>query len=202
MEKVEEKKQKQYTKGQWGRKKRKNTLKKGAKFSYDFIEPIATMTALGFTEKDIGLVFGVTGSAVARWKQRYPDLKTAVEKMRPVAASHLVAQMVRAAIGYDYEDEDINYRTVTNKDGTVVEVQTDRKVKKRHQPANPQLAMFLATNMLKGQFANRFEIEKKELKVNVALSGEEIRQFAGKLMELADEPKVVESKTIDESESL
>jgi len=199
---IAEKTKAEYDKSQYGSRNRKNKLKKGAKFDFKFVEPIATLTALGFTEKEIGVVFGVTGYAVKKWKQRYPDLKNAVAKMRSVAASHLVAQMVRAATGYDYEEEDIIYKTIVDeKTGKPTEIQTGRKIKKRVQPGNPQLAIFLTTNLLPEQFKNKFEIKKHEERVNVnlALTGEEIKRFAGKLIEIADEPKrkYIENEVVD-----
>jgi len=201
---IEKKTKSEYDKSQYGSKERKNKLKKGAKFDFKFIEPIAILTALGLTEKEIGIVFGVTGYAVKKWKQRYPDLKDAVAEMKSVAASHLVAQMVRSATGYDYEEEDISYKTIRNEEtDKLVEIQVGRKVKKRQQPGNPQLAMFLTTNLLPDQFKNRFELTKRESKVNInlALTGKEIREFSGRLLDVADEVdsdrKQVESKVIE-----
>lgn len=189
---IEETKKAQYSNKQWGSKKRKNTLRKGAKFDFSFVEPIARMTALGFTEKDLGFIFGVTGEAVHKWKSRYPELKEEITKLKPVAGAHFVAQMTRSAMGYEYEEETKRYvPKVDEESGEVGEVLQTRTVKTKHQPGNPQLAMFMATNLFPNLFKNRFEISKQETKIEfkAELSAEEIRSFSGKLLEIAEDVK-------------
>ncbi len=200
---IEETKKAQYSKNQWGSKKRKNTLRKGATFDFSFVEPIARMTALGFTEKDLGFIFGVTGEAVHKWKSRYPELKEEIANLKPVAGTHFVAQMTRSAMGYEYEEETKRFvPRVDEETGEVGEVLQTRTIKTKHQPGNPQLAMFMAVNLWPDLFKNKFEISKNETKIEfkAELTGEEIKSFAGKLLEISDEvkSKKVESKIINE----
>lgn len=209
---IEETKRSQYSDKEWGSKKRKHKLHKNAKFDTTLIEPIKNMISFGFTEKDIGLLIGVSGLTIKKWKQRYPDLKEACQEAKSVAASHLVAQMVRTAMGYRYEEvvntyvprrelleaEELEGLDELDPDEMVLK---SRKVTEKHQPGNAQLAMFVATNILPRQFSNRFEIDKKESKIVIKaeLTGEEIRGFAGKLLEISEEVgrKVIASEVRD-----
>lgn len=192
-------------KGEYGYgKERKHKIRWGATFNYALIGPIANMTALGMTEKDIGLIIGVSGSTIAKWKQRYPQIKKAYDEAKQVCASHLVAQMVRAAIGYEYEEKEF---TVVIDPETKEENRILKTVKIKHQKGEPALMTFLAKNLLPEQFNDRIQIDKRDVKLNLTgeLAKEEIAGFAGKLLSIVDENKdkperkVIESNEIKES---
>ena len=188
-------------KGQYGfGKPRKHKLHYNAKYSLDLIKPISKMIALGMTEKDIGLIVGVAGDTIQKWKQRYPQFKEACEEAKKVCGSHLVAQAVRASIGYDYEEKIYN---IIIDEETGEEKRILKEVKVKHQKGEPSLIMFLATNFLKGQFTHKLEIDKKNINLTITgeLAKDEIESFAGKLLSLVNsnepERKKIESKVIE-----
>lgn len=189
-------------KGEYGYgKERKHKIRWGATFNYALVKPIANMTALGMTEKDIGLIVGVSGSTIAKWKQRYPQIKKAYDEAKSVCASHLVAQMVRSAIGYDYEEKE--FYIVTDEE-TGEEKRKLKSIKVKHQKGEPALMTFLAKNLLPEQFTDKIQIDKRDVKLNLSgeLAKDEIAGFAGKLLEISKEErprKNIESKAINEN---
>jgi hypothetical protein len=70
-----------------------------------------------------------------------------------------------------------------------------------HQPANAQLAMFVATNRMPEQFKHRIDITKKGFVIDATqeISAEQIEKLAGALMKEAEKTKVIESEVIEAS---
>jgi len=92
-------------------------LQKGAKYNYDFVQVASRMVAAGMTEKEIGYWLGVKPTTISKWKQRYEEFKLATDSKssaKKIAVSHLVANGLRSAMGYDYEEVDQVFETVEN----------------------------------------------------------------------------------------
>lgn len=181
-------------------------LKKGAKFNFDFVEIASRMVAAGMTEKDIGYVLGVKPTTVQQWKQRYPEFKSATDSKssaKKIAVAHLVANGLRSATGYDYEEAD--QVLVKNKEtGELVLQKETRKLK--HRPPDKDLLMFFLLN-LSDEYHNVKSIQidqtKKQINVNITgqLESSDIRRLAGAAFQTADaldkKTKVIESKVVD-----
>lgn len=196
----------------WSEKKkpRVNKIRKDAKFvNTPTIPIIRNLVALGFTEVDCGIVLGVEGSTIHSWKQRYPDLFKANAEGKKILKGILVAQMMRAATGYDYEEQDITYKLPkmvdVEDDEELTELVRERLMKvpdkvvvhKKHQQGNATLMTFLANNLLPVDFPrNPVSTEQNILAVIGDVEPNKIREFAGKLLSMGTERKQVESKEV------
>ena len=179
-------------------------LKKGAKYNYDFVQVASRMVAAGMTEKDIGYVLGVKPTTIATWKQRYSEFKLATDSKssaKQIAISHLVANGLRSATGYDYEEVDQVFEKVENPDYDLDD--KDRKEKPtilvlkketrklRHRPVDKDLLMFFLLN-LSDEYHNvrsiQIEQTKKQISVNITgqLESSDIRKLAGAAFKEAD----------------
>jgi len=209
---------------QWNSKKRKNAIRKDAKFNVPMLKVAQNLVALGFTEKDLGIVLGCKPATIASWKTRYPEFFKANKKGKQILKGILVAQMMRAAEGYDYteftekfdvlvdgNDVEID-RPLTDEEGKDVTVDKDSKeiphnIRKKtitnhtkHQAGNSQLMMFLAQNLLPEMFPRNAAIAEQNIVAIIgSVEGDRLLSFAGKLQEATR--KAVESKEVDISAS-
>jgi len=192
----------------WNDEPKKYKIRKRAKFNYDYIQVAARLIAAGHTESDIGYVLGVKKSTIASWKQRYPQFKRACDNGKTMAKAYLVSKGLRAACGYDYEEETLENRVVGHDEETGEEIRDLVCIKKvhKHQKPDGSLLMFFLTNMAPDEFSHTKNIKIDETKknLNLQLTGEiesdMIRMFAGKLLEAADKAdkkKKVEAKVIE-----
>lgn len=184
---------------------RKFRLAKGARWDSGLLPVIQNLAACGCTESDIGVILGASEASaeklVSRLKQNHPDIKKAWEAGTRMAHSILVAQMLRAAMGYDYEDVDLEYKYVQNPKNPeeLKEVLVGKKVRKRHQPANGPLAMFVASNRMPDQFVDRKVLERRsiEVKLDKVPTEKQINDLAGKLRRIQEDRKVVEAEIVE-----
>jgi hypothetical protein len=172
---------------------KKYKLRKHAKFNYDFVELAARLKAAGFTNKDLGYVFNVNQQTVSTWQERYPEFKQACAEGKDLATKYLVAQGLRAACGYEYEDCNEKYTVVPELDkegkptGKMVEVLKERSVFKKHQAANPQLLIFMLANFdsENWQSVHKIQVDKNE-NIKIQLDGKvvskQIDELAGRLI--------------------
>jgi hypothetical protein len=188
---MSEKKRKSFTEG----KERKFTLPERARFDIRMLPVIQNLVAMGLTESDIGMVVGYQGANTVDWlhnlKKKHPEVVEACKAGARMADSFLVAQMFRSAIGYDYVEEEWGY----NKDGEWVK----KKESIKHQPANAQMAIFMATNRMPEQFKHRVDLTKRGLIIDNTeeLSSEQIEKLAGALLEEANKTKLLTADVVD-----
>ena len=194
-------------------------LQKGAKFNYDFVQVASRLVAAGMTEKDIGYVLGVKPTTIAKWKQRYEEFALATNSQssaKQIAVSHLVANGLRSAMGYDYEETDQVFETVKNpaydltdencKEEPFIKVMKKETVKLKHRPPDKDMLFFFLLN-LDNEYHNvrsiQIEQTKKQINVNITgqLESSDIRKLAGAAFKTADSmdkhTKVIESKVVD-----
>ena len=139
--------------------------------------------------------------------QQLKDECTDIQEFLDVASKHaniaLITAAIEAAIGYDYEEVDQSYEQVphysTSGVRTMKDVPNGKKVKKRHSKKNEQLLKFILANRLPQYFSDtkKVEINRKSIEIK-ADTEEEIRAFAGKLLESLDDRKIIESEFVDE----
>ena len=197
----------------------KRKLRKGAKYNYDFVQIASRLVAAGMTEKDIGYVLGVKPTTIAKWKQRYSEFKLATDSnssAKKIAVSHLVANGLRSAMGFDYEEVDQVLEKVKNpdydaddpdckEDEYILAVKKETR-KLKHRPPDKDLLFFFLINLDNEYHSiNSLKIEqtKKNLNVNITgnLESGDIRKLAGAAFQEADaidkRTKKVESKVIE-----
>ncbi len=183
-------------------------IKKGAKYNREFVQVASRMVAAGMTEKELGFFLGVKPATIKKWKQRYDEFALATKNgssAKEIAKSHLVANGLRAAMGYDYEEVDRVMER--NSEGELIVKKETRKLK--HKPIDKDMLIFFLINMDRGEGnwknVKSVEIEQKKQNVNINLTGEieasTIKALAGAAIKEADkmekETKVVRSVVID-----
>ena len=192
-------------------KERKNKLREGAKWNPTILQMAPNLIALGFTEDDLGAVLGASKRTIQTWKRRHPTFKKACKEGRNLANVTLTAQMLRAAIGYDYEETEKVYKpkytgagnnilVVDEETGQPIETLVERKVKTKHQKGDARLMEFLACNRLPEYF-NRDWDKDTVVKDVAELTGTTLANFFGKWHELC-EKKHVESRIIEGTEGV
>lgn len=175
---------------------KKYRLRKGAKFNYGFVKLAARLKASGFTDEDLAYVFNVKPRTVESWRERYPQFKRACDNGKEMAAAYLVSQGIRAASGYEYEEETIKYVTVQGEDSEPQEIVKERTVTTKYQKPDGQLLMFLLSNFSGGKYRHirNVEVDHRETRLNINLVGQleadNIARLAGKLV------KKIESKEV------
>ncbi len=194
-------------------------LQKGAKYNYDFVQVASRMVAAGMTEKEIGYWLGVKPTTISKWKQRYKEFKLATDSKssaKKIAVSHLIANGLRSAMGYDYEEVDQVFETVENpaydltdencKEEPFIRIVKKETVKLKHRPPDKDMLFFFLLN-LDNEYHNvrSITIEQTKKEVNINLTGKlessDIRKLAGAAFKTADgldkQTKIIESKVID-----
>ncbi|KKM92640.1 hypothetical protein LCGC14_1216350, partial [marine sediment metagenome] len=191
-------------------------LQKGAKYNYDFVQVASRMVAAGMTEKDIGYVLGVKPTTISKWKQRYAEFALATNSQssaKQIAVSHLVANGLRSAMGYDYEETDQVLEMVDNpdydeddencKEPKLIQVLKKETRKLKHRPPDKDMLMFFLLNLSDDYHNTRsitIDQTKKQINVNITgkLESSDIRKLAGAAFQTADaldkKSKVIESK--------
>lgn len=194
-------------------------LQKGAKYNYDFVQVASRMVAAGMTEKEVGYWLGVKPTTIAKWKQRYKEFKLATDSKssaKQIAGAHLVANGLRSAMGYDYEELDQVLEMIDNpkydsedencKEPALIQVVKKETRKLKHRPPDKDLLMFFLLNLSDEYHNTRsIQIEQTKKQINVSITGQlessDIRKLAGAAFKEADRidkhTKVIESKIID-----
>lgn len=188
----------------WTEKKRKNKIRKDAKFNnVDMIPVMEKLIASGFTETDLGIILGVEKTTIASWKQRYPEIKQANEQGKKLLKGMLLAEMMRAALGYDYVETEIKEGIKLDSDGNELHLKDGEKeatktTKTRHQKGDHNLMMFIAQNLLPDDFARSPSDVNQNISVLIgSVEEERIRLFAGKLLDKFPR-RQIESKDVSD----
>ena len=114
----------------------------------------------------------------------------------------LVTAAIEAAIGYDYVETEQLIRKVPHYDEhgkvEIREVPADLKIKTKHAKKNDQLLKFILSNRLPEYFndTKRVEINKKTIEIK-ANTEQEIRSFAGRLLDVFKDEKIIEAEIVD-----
>lgn len=182
-------------------------VRRRAKFNYDYVQVAARLVAAGFTEVDLAYALDVKPRTIKSWKDRYPQFKKACSNGKVIAKSYLVSKGIRAACGYDYDEETwVERVTGVDDDGKEIREMVCTKRVHKYQKPDAGLLQFFLINMCPEEYSNTKTINVNETKknLNLELSGtiesDQIREFAGKLLNAAtklDKTKKVESKVID-----
>lgn len=183
----------------WDEKERRFKLKDRAEFDLSWLPIIQNAVSVGCTSADLGYLMGYDGPDAKMWfdnlKANNAHLKQAVAAGKELMKAHHVAEMMRVAWGYEYEEETVDYKSVSGPQGELKEVQTGRTIHKRHAKPNARLMEFIATNLMPDQFKRTFEFNKKNIDINIKgeLSKDQISRLAGDLLDA----EVVDAKFVE-----
>lgn len=181
--------------GKYRDKERKYKLNANAKFDWKWVHFAERALAHGMTIQDIGLFLGITEKTFDNWKKQIPEFKEACERGRELSKTHLVAQMARAAMGYDYITNKKKYKMVQDekKPNKLKKIQIEEEKITHHQKAEPTLLMFLACNLMPEFFKNTQHIEttqRTDRKFIENETEEHLNRFVGKLADKLETKKV------------
>jgi len=186
--------------------KTKYQIKRRTPFDDNLLPVIQNLTAEGRSLSDIGMLLGYAGKSPAMWmrflKNKHPEVADAIETGAQMADTKLIVTAFDAAIGYDVEEETVEYIPQPVIDGggldRMPKIPKTRKVTRKHIRPDTSLLFKLLCNRLPEYFSDirKFEINKKSLNAKVDMN-KEIAAFAGKLMQATEDRKQVESKIVE-----
>lgn len=109
----------------------------------------ANLVSAGFSEQEVHRLFGINkhGKYMVEGDKVFErELAAVRDKLENVLTNNMVTQ----ALGYDYEEETVDYTRRADEDrgvGTAVQwKKAKRRIVKKHQPGNSTLMMFLMCN--------------------------------------------------------
>lgn len=100
----------------------------------------------GLTDEQIAHNMGINVATLYRWKKKHREICDALKKGKEVVDREVENALLRAALGYEYEEE-----TVTNK-GEVVRV-------RKYQPPNTTALIFWLKNRKKAEWRDKVVTE-------------------------------------------
>lgn len=183
----------------WKSKPRKNCIRKDAKFDTKTARVTAKLLALGLPYSDVGYILGISQFTIQSWQQRYPIFRKEIEKAREAIKSITLAQLLRAAWGYTYEEKEERFTSILNEDGTESQIKKKTtKITQKHQVPNPDLLKFILLNRAKEDWHDIKQIDVKSTNANFSIAGEleskAIDELVGSLV------KKIESKEVEKKE--
>jgi hypothetical protein len=189
------------------KKQPKYQIKRRTPFNDDLLPVIQNLTSEGRSLADIGMLLGYAGKSPVAWmrflKNKHPEVADALEAGAKMADTKLIVTAFDASVGYDVEEEEIEYinnpliDSSTGK-ATARYIEKNRKVKRKHIKPDTSLLFKLLCNRLPEYFSDikKFEVNKQSINASVDMN-KEIASFAGKLMKASEDRRQVESKEID-----
>lgn len=145
------------------------------------IPVITGLSALNFTQADIGIMLGYAGKNPKSWFQRLkskcPSIEAAYQAGKDMADTALVVSATRAAMGYEYEE--VTTTTKTDADG-----KKETTIRRIPKIKHPDVAMlkFLLVNRLPEFFQEKKNISVGNSRYLEGNEKEAIANFAAKLV--------------------
>ena len=183
----------------------KNAITKKINFDMSLLPVIQNLAKLGKSEADIGMIIGYAGrkpeKLMKQLKEQYPDVAIALEVGRRLADTELVTTAFEAAVGYDYSEETKDFKIVREVDEETGEVSEEKRLMKhkkmkKHQRPDSAILRMLLVSRLPDYFIDSKKVTLTQV-MDADPTEDEIRRFAGKLMELVRPTKVIEAEIVD-----
>jgi len=189
------------------KKKPKTHIEKSTKVNCALVPIIKDLGNLGYSEADIGIIIAAAGKNPQKWfnnlKKKYPNVDDIGQLATTLANIQLVVAAMQAALGYDYVEEEIKYKVIEKCDPVAGKVwdeyiEESRKVKPKHAKKDKDLLKFLLVNRLSEYFSDikKIQVDKRTIEFKGDMS-EEIKSFAGKLLDSIRDKKQVESREVE-----
>jgi hypothetical protein len=121
------------------------------------------LALLKLDTEEIASVFGVCGGTLNLWKQRYPELATAIDAGGLAADSEVVDALYKRALGYKYREEHVT------KQGDIVEVN------RQALPDVEAIKYYLSRRSQKW----KDDKQTNNIKISIAQQAESINQLFG-----------------------
>jgi len=180
---------------------------KDCKFDPSDLPLIQNLTALGYNAAEIGMILGYQGKKLDGWKISAgktlgEEARNAIDVGLDASDAAMVANLIKEAEGYDWEEVKTTYKAVPGLNPETGEEETQmvpqsKTVTKKHQPGNSRLAELLVTNRLPQLFRKVSEIKKSSLEAKAELTSSQIDQLIGRLLDAVGTKKVIDSKIVE-----
>ena len=131
--------------------------KNGRPFVFDksMIKQAEYAASKGFTDAELGKLFGVSRASISNWKIRYPLFAKSLEKGKAVADEQVERALFERATGYSHPDVHIS----NGKNGvTVTQII-------KHYPPDATSCIFWLKNRKPAEWRDKHEIEA-DIKIN------------------------------------
>jgi len=163
-------------------------------------------TSGGASTADIGMLLGYTQGNIGSWikkiEKKYPELAEVWKTGVNLAEVALVAKAMQLAFGYDFDETATRYKNIHKgftSEGKPITQEVpygEKRVTTKHIKGDKDLLKFLLINRLPDYFADKKQVDiTKHVDIEAATE-DEIRDFAGKLMQVVDKKKKVDIKVI------
>lgn len=122
----------------------------------------------GLSDAQIAKNIGISRSTYYEWLKLYPDISDAIKKGKELADKEVENALYKSALGYDYEEVQIETRSVGEK-----EYQVRRVTRKSVQP-NVTAQIFWLKNRMPNEWKDRRDIS---LTPNIEESAREMEEY-------------------------
>jgi DNA-binding XRE family transcriptional regulator len=113
------------------------------------MSPIAEVAAgRGFTDKQLGEMFGVTEQTINNWKHEFPEFFEALQAGKAVCDDAVERSLFQRAMGYSHPD------THVTGNGKIIPIV-------KHYPPDPTSMIFWLKNRRKERWRDKQEVEHK-----------------------------------------
>lgn len=154
---------------------------------------------------DVGAILGTIDNKSDKWlrdlRKECSDIDEFIRFATQRADIALVTAAMKEAVGYEYTEEDITYKSVPDGHDTAGKpkfklIETGKKLKKKKHRGNDALLRFILKNRLTEYFQDvkKVEINKKSVEI-IENAEEEIKNFGKQIIaKFEDKPSLPETE--------
>ena len=125
----------------------------------------------GLLEKDMAKLLGVSHNAFNNYKNNYSEFKEAIKRGKAPVDFQVENALLKRALGYDYEEETIEYENVNNKPA----IKRKKTIKKHIPPDTGAAFIWLKNRKSKYWKQNPIDKDEDRPKQEITISEETIR---------------------------
>lgn len=128
----------------------------------DALLRIESWASDGLTDKQISENMGISSETLRVWGKKYFAISAALKKGREPVVRHLENNLLKKALGYNYEEETIEMWAddAGNK-------RQKKIIHKKHMPADSSLGMFFLKNYKPNKYRNYNELTKRQIEAEI-----------------------------------
>lgn len=139
---------------------------------------------LGFVDKQLAEYLEIAESTLNLWKEEHPEFMECIRKGKTEADANVAKSLYKRAIGFKYEERTFEETVITTVDRAGELARTPgvlvKRVKKLIAPDVGAQKMWLV-NRQKGLWADKTEVESKNVNLNVTPTAEEAAKIKAAL---------------------
>lgn len=177
-------------------KKRTRHATRPKTYDPSMLPAIENLATEGYTDAEIGMILGFAkhekdNTWLDALKTKNEIVKEVWQRGQRKANAKLVEAAMQQALPYDYEEVDQTWKVVEDPEtGESVKVLTEEKVKKKHKCGDTAMLKYLLASRMPEDFSINKTVNINHRTMTGTykeeISSQEIRQFAGKLLDFAE----------------